>query len=160
MLCCEPGDGGREGGDGGNRTIPAGDLDRLKMLRLARAIGTRSRVARSLTWASPLAVARSGRTLSSSSAVQEYSNKTIEDYVTFLKTQPIAVMTEKANDQHYDVPVSFFENVMGVHKKYSCCLFENGDETLDDAEDAMLKLTCERANLSDGQEVAYLARIR
>lgn len=87
---------------------------------------------------------------------KKYGNKTIEDYVTFLKTQPIAVMTEKANDQHYDVPVSFFENVMGVHKKYSCCLFENGDETLDDAEDAMLKLTCERANLSDGQDILEL----
>jgi len=31
-----------------------------------------------------------------------------------------------------------------------------GNETLDDAEDAMLELTCERANLSDGQDILEL----
>lgn len=85
-----------------------------------------------------------------------YKSKTIEDYVNFLNAQPIAAKAEEANDQHYEVPVTFFENVMGKYKKYSCCLFETGNETLDEAEEAMLHLTCERAKLLDGQHILEL----
>ncbi len=85
-----------------------------------------------------------------------YENKTIEDYVRFLSSEPIAVNMEDANEQHYEVPVTFFDKVMGGHKKYSCCLFETGKETLDEAEEAMLELTCKRANLSDHQDILEL----
>ena len=54
-----------------------------------------------------------------------YKTQTLKDYATNLKNQKIAIMTQEANDQHYEVPISFFEHVMGSHKKYSSCIFEN-----------------------------------
>jgi cyclopropane fatty-acyl-phospholipid synthase-like methyltransferase len=40
--------------------------------------------------------------------------------------------------------------------KYSCCLFPNGDENFDMAEEAMLESYCTKARLSDGMEILDL----
>lgn len=72
------------------------------------------------------------------------------------RTGPIAIATHAANDQHYEVPAAFFEQVLGRYLKYSCALFEPGTTSLDTAEDAMLALTCERAQLMDGQRILEL----
>jgi cyclopropane-fatty-acyl-phospholipid synthase len=69
---------------------------------------------------------------------------------------PIAVATQAANEQHYELPAAFFSEVLGPNKKYSCCLYERGDETLEEAESAMLRLTCERAGIQDGMHVLDL----
>jgi cyclopropane-fatty-acyl-phospholipid synthase len=69
---------------------------------------------------------------------------------------PIAVHTQDANEQHYEVPPAFFERVLGPRLKYSSALFRTGSEGLGGAEEAMLALTCERAQLADGQEVLEL----
>jgi cyclopropane-fatty-acyl-phospholipid synthase len=69
---------------------------------------------------------------------------------------PIAVHTQDANDQHYEVPPRFFELALGPRLKYSSALFEAGTCDLGHAEEAMLALTCERAHLVDGQEVLEL----
>ena len=66
---------------------------------------------------------------------------------------PVAVATDAANRQHYEVPPGFYELVLGRHLKYSSCYYPTGNETLDEAEAAMLALTCERAGLADGQDV-------
>ncbi len=71
-------------------------------------------------------------------------------------TQPIAVHTDDANEQHYEVPTQFFEQVLGRHMKYSGCLWEPGTATLDDAEEEMLALTCQRAQIRDGQSILEL----
>lgn len=68
---------------------------------------------------------------------------------------PIAVNTRDANDQHYEVPTEFYLKVLGKHLKYSSGYWEPGD-TLDSSEARMLKLTCERARLSDGQDILEL----
>jgi cyclopropane-fatty-acyl-phospholipid synthase len=73
-----------------------------------------------------------------------------------LKRSPIAVHTEDANRQHYEVPPKFFELVLGKWLKYSCCYWPDGVETIDEAEEAMLRLTCERARLEDGMAVLDL----
>ncbi|MFW6163702.1 MAG: SAM-dependent methyltransferase [Planctomycetota bacterium] len=73
-----------------------------------------------------------------------------------LRHSPIAVETDKANEQHYEVPPAFFERVLGKHLKYSSCYDPDGVETLDDAEEAMLALTCDRAQLADGMDVLDL----
>ena len=75
-----------------------------------------------------------------------------------LRTGPIAPAPREANEQHYEVPAAFFELVLGPWHKYSSCLWPNGDPdfTLADAEVAMLKLTCSRAKLADGQDVLDL----
>ena len=45
---------------------------------------------------------------------------------------------------------------MGKHLKYSSALWQAGTTTLDEAEEAMLDLTCQRARLADGQDVLEL----
>ncbi len=73
-----------------------------------------------------------------------------------LRGSPIAIHPDKANEQHYEVPPEFFKIVLGKNLKYSCCLWPYGVQTLDDAEDAMLSLTCSRAGLADGQTILEL----
>ena len=70
-------------------------------------------------------------------------------------TGPIAINTGDANEQHYEMPSDFFNLVLGRRKKYSCAYWEKGD-TLDDAEDRMLELVCQRAGLEDGQKILEL----
>jgi cyclopropane-fatty-acyl-phospholipid synthase len=73
-----------------------------------------------------------------------------------LRQGPVALHTAAANEQHYEVPAAFFEQVLGAHLKYSCCMWPPGVEELDEAEAAMLRLTCERAGLADGQQILEL----
>ena len=73
-----------------------------------------------------------------------------------LKASPIAISTDAANQQHYEVPSHFYRLALGRQLKYSSALWEPGTTTLDAAEKAMLELTCERARLSDGQQVLEL----
>ncbi|MEZ0230248.1 MAG: cyclopropane-fatty-acyl-phospholipid synthase family protein [Planctomycetota bacterium] len=73
-----------------------------------------------------------------------------------LRAGAVAVATEAANEQHYEVPAAFFEQVLGARLKYSSAYFPPGVSTLDAAEEAMLALTCERALLADGQDVLEL----
>jgi len=73
-----------------------------------------------------------------------------------MATGPVAVATDAANRQHYEVPPGFYELVLGRHLKYSSCFYPTGSETLDEAEAAMLALTCRRADLRDGQDVLEL----
>jgi cyclopropane-fatty-acyl-phospholipid synthase len=73
-----------------------------------------------------------------------------------LRQSPIAIHTDDPNRQHYEVPPEFFRAVLGKRMKYSCCYWPEGVTTLDQAEDSMLHLTCERARLEDGMEVLDL----
>ncbi|MDG2212578.1 MAG: cyclopropane-fatty-acyl-phospholipid synthase [Verrucomicrobiota bacterium] len=79
-----------------------------------------------------------------------------EKLIDQLKLMPVAIETQAANDQHYEVPPQFFQKSLGKHLKYSCCYWPEGTNNLDDAEKKMLELTCERAGLSDGQTVLEL----
>lgn len=69
---------------------------------------------------------------------------------------PIAEVPELANAQHYEVPSAFYELVLGKHRKYSSAIWPTGTTGLDEAEAAMLALTCERAGLADGQTILEL----
>lgn len=69
---------------------------------------------------------------------------------------PIAVRPEDANAQHYEVDSRFFELTLGPRLKYSCCYWPDGVEDLASAEQAMLALTCQRADLRDGMRVLDL----
>jgi len=73
-----------------------------------------------------------------------------------LKSSPIAVNTADANQQHYEVPTEFYKYCLGKNLKYSGCYFKPGVTNLDTAEDDMLELTCERADLQNGQQVLEL----
>ena len=79
-----------------------------------------------------------------------------QKWVDILMESPIALVPEKANEQHYEVPPRLFELVLGAKLKYSSGYWPQGTSTLDDSEVEMLKLTSKRASLSDGQEVLEL----
>ncbi len=80
----------------------------------------------------------------------------IPAYAADLRTRPLAEETAAANEEHYEVPTPFFQYCLGRRLKYSGCLYEKGDETLDQAEEAMLALYVERAQLADGMTILEL----
>ncbi|CAH2066026.1 unnamed protein product [Thlaspi arvense] len=74
-------------------------------------------------------------------------------FVNSIKEMPIAINTEMPKTQHYELPTAFFELVLGRNMKYSSCYFSNDSSNLEDAEEAMLALYCERAKVEDGHIV-------
>ena len=75
--------------------------------------------------------------------------------ISVLSRGVVAEKTHDANEQHYEVPPEFFNYVLGTNLKYSCSLFDDVD-SLDDAEESMLKLYIDRADIKDGHEVLDL----
>lgn len=73
-----------------------------------------------------------------------------------LRRGPIAVHTAAANEQHYELPPEFFGLCLGARRKYSGCYWPAGTSTLDEAEVASLRVTCEHAQLADGQDILEL----
>lgn len=86
----------------------------------------------------------------------EANERRLQAHVAALSASPIALSTASANEQHYEVPAAFFGDVLGRHRKYSCGLWTEGVTTLDEAEEAMLRLTVERAGIEDGMEILEL----
>ena len=82
--------------------------------------------------------------------------KSAQDWVETLQQKPLAEETDAANDQHYEIPAPYFKDVLGPHLKYSSGIWPDGCDSLEDSEAAMLELSCERAELSDGQHVLEL----
>ena len=79
-----------------------------------------------------------------------------EAFVQELAASPIAIETQSANRQHYEVPAEFFKLHLGPRLKYSSCLYATGRENLDGAEAAMFSLYADRAELLDGQRILDL----
>ena len=91
---------------------------------------------------------------------EQSSPKIVEDrhqqWVNKMKDSPIALVPEKANEQHYEVPPEFFLKVLGSNMKYSSGYWPQGTHSLDKSEIEMLNLSCKRAELSDGQNILEL----
>lgn len=73
-----------------------------------------------------------------------------------LRRSPVAVHVDAANRQHYELPARFFEACLGPRLKYSGCFYPTRNETLAEAEEAMLGLYGDRAQLADGQDILEL----
>jgi len=73
-----------------------------------------------------------------------------------LKNSPIAINTADANAQHYELPADFFQLVLGKHLKYSSGYWKAGVNSMEQSEMDMLEITCERAELKDGQNILEL----
>ncbi|UCF66899.1 MAG: class I SAM-dependent methyltransferase [Acidobacteriota bacterium] len=94
----------------------------------------------------------------------EQQQERLRRFIERLRQSPIAIRTEQVNIQHYELPASFFHLVLGKWKKYSCCYWPaqtaqpdaSLDVELDAAEESMLALTCQRAQISDGMRVLDL----
>ncbi len=69
---------------------------------------------------------------------------------------PVAIHTDEANEQHYEIPADFFQLVLGPQRKYSCCLYDDGATTLAEAEENALAATAAHADLADGQRILEL----
>jgi cyclopropane-fatty-acyl-phospholipid synthase len=82
--------------------------------------------------------------------------KNASDYLRDLKWAPLAVNTEDANRQHYEVPAEFFTLVLGKNRKYSSAFWPEGCVSLDEAEDVALATTMSRAELADGMKILEL----
>ena len=78
------------------------------------------------------------------------------DVLNMLKLSEIAIETDKANEQHYELPTAFFQAVLGKRLKYSACYFANDKTTLDEAEEHSLIIYSKRAQLKDGQHILEL----
>ncbi|KAJ7594491.1 S-adenosyl-L-methionine-dependent methyltransferase [Mycena floridula] len=70
--------------------------------------------------------------------------------------EAIAIATEKANAQHYEVSTKFILSTLGPCAKYSSCLYPTGKESLEEAEILILDSYCEKAQLKDGQDILDL----
>eukprot|EP00887_Chlorella_sp_A99_P007144 scaffold2.g7144.t1 len=111
---------------------------------------------------------------------EEYLER-LQAFVDELKGMPVAIQTTAANEQHYggcegraaadaappgrgstaarpspchaaEVPTGYFLAALGPRLKYSSCLYASSSTALAEAEEAMLELCCERAELADGQQ--------
>ncbi|MEJ6580199.1 MAG: cyclopropane-fatty-acyl-phospholipid synthase family protein [Akkermansiaceae bacterium] len=80
----------------------------------------------------------------------------IMKHVEELKNSPIAIATDEANEQHYELPTAFFNKVLGPHMKYSSGYWDPGVSDIETSEARMLKLTCERAGLKNGDRILEL----
>ncbi len=88
--------------------------------------------------------------------LREIATSSDTAFVRSLAESPIALATERANEQHYEVPPEFFQLVLGPHLKYSGAYWPEGTTDLATAELRMLELTCDRALLEDGQDILEL----
>lgn len=88
----------------------------------------------------------------SDEALKQHKLKLVEE----LKNSPIAIDTSAANEQHYEVPTQFYQYCLGKHLKYSSGFWKEGVTDIDTSEKDMLELTCERAELHNGQTVLEL----
>ena len=73
-----------------------------------------------------------------------------------MRRSPLAIETDAANEQHYELPHEFFTIVLGPLLKYSSGYWPDGTNSLADAEAKALELTCQRAAIEDGLEVLEL----
>ncbi|GAO19919.1 hypothetical protein UVI_02030340 [Ustilaginoidea virens] len=93
-------------------------------------------------------------TIASKSASVAYDTKM--SFIERLRTRPMAIETDAANKQHYEVGTGVFAACLGPRMKYSCCLYPQGDETLAQAETAMLRSYIDKADLKDGMSILDL----
>ncbi len=77
-------------------------------------------------------------------------------FICEMDVAPIALIPEVANHQHYELPASFFDFVLGPRRKYSCCLWDERTTSLADAEALALQQVVQRAGVEDGMTVLDL----
>ena len=73
-----------------------------------------------------------------------------------LEASRLALHTQEANEQHYEVTSRFYELVLGERLKYSSGYWSPGVNSLNQAESAMLELYAIRGDIADGQRILDL----
>jgi cyclopropane-fatty-acyl-phospholipid synthase len=80
----------------------------------------------------------------------------VAEFARAMAHRPVAEHVEAANAQHYELPSVFFDHVLGPQRKYSCCLYDAGAQSLAEAEERALAETAAHADLADGQSILEL----
>ena len=83
----------------------------------------------------------------------------VESDAAFAGAMAARAMAEHAGEagaRHYEVPASFFAQVLGPNRKYSSCFYKEPASTLQEAEEEALRQTIEHADLADGQAILEL----
>lgn len=80
----------------------------------------------------------------------------LKSYAQNLKQSPLAIMTNEANKQHYEVPTAFYDLCLGQHKKYSSCYWDKETKELKQAEERALDLSIGHAGVEDGMRILEL----
>ncbi len=86
----------------------------------------------------------------------EQSARQLAAFVADMNVAEIAPVPDLANEQHYEVPAEFFGLVMGSHRKYSSCYWNDDSLNLVQAEAEALRITCLHADIEDGMKVLDL----
>lgn len=86
----------------------------------------------------------------------ELMAKNHNNFLEMMQQSSIALLPEKANEQHYEVPAQFYLRCLGPHLKYSSAYWPAGVSTLAEAEAAALAESCNHASLADGQDILEL----
>ena len=105
----------------------------------------------------PDAVIRSGirRLCRQRDASLDPSTAVRDQFIEDMRSRALAEVPELANAQHYEVPAPFYDLCLGVHRKYSCCHWDDASD-LDTAESNALELSARHADLQDGQDILEL----
>jgi cyclopropane-fatty-acyl-phospholipid synthase len=80
----------------------------------------------------------------------------LDRFIAGMADADVAPVPALANEQHYEVPAAFFRTVLGARMKYSSGYWPEGVSTLDASEEAMLRLTAQRADIADGHRILEL----
>ena len=92
--------------------------------------------------------------------IDRYDSTTIETIQSAFRNAcmsgELAINTNEANYQHYEIPTELFIAALGNRLKYSSSYWSPGLEKLDDAELDTLRLYEERGSLEDGQRILDL----
>lgn len=78
------------------------------------------------------------------------------DFMAMMDASPIAMETEAANEQHYELPPEFFTTYLGPRRKYSACTWSKGATDIATAEQHSLEQVCQRAEIADGMRILDL----
>ena len=97
------------------------------------------------------------RRLSDISSPNEYVRASrLENLIDTMNRSDIALSPDMANQQHYELPHTFFEMILGSHRKYSCGYWQDDINDLACSEQRALQLTCEHADIRDGDQILEL----
>ena len=77
-------------------------------------------------------------------------------FITEMDKSEIALLPEMANEQHYEVPQEFYQQVLGPYQKYSCCFWLDDTVDLASAEKLALDQSCRHAQIKDGMSILEL----
>lgn len=106
----------------------------------------------------PDGIVRAGIRLASKRRLKQLrsKNESSEQFLARMQRLPVAIETAAANSQHYELPSTFFELVLGSNRKYSACFWDGQTKTLDQAEEKTLAIYLEELQPKPNESILEL----